>query len=142
MPPALCRSELTDSDPIAASRLPDGVERLMHVTDEVNEELQGFDTVISRGIAIGENLLEYLGPIHHAVVMVGCGILVPAVGQKAVPLVGKPGGILGNIDKMPVVGFVALGSNLVRSAQFAMDARLASPISERIPHFAFAVRRA
>src|SRR5208282_2549428 len=125
MPPALCRSELTDSDPIAASRLPDCVERLMYVADKVNEELQGFDAVIPWCIAIGENLLEYLDPVHHAVVVVGCGILVPAVGQKTVPLVGKPGGILGNIYKMPVVRFVAIWSNFVRPVRDGCEARIA-----------------
>src|ERR1035437_10798537 len=90
------------------------MERLMHVTDEVQEELQGFDAGIPWGIAVGENLLEYFYPIHHAVVMVGCRAVVLAVGQKTVPLVGEARSTLGNIDKMPVVRFVLLGSNLVR----------------------------
>jgi len=109
----------------------------MHVSDEVDEELQCFDAVILQSIAVGENLLEYFYPIHHAVVMVGCRALVPAVGQKTVPLVREARGTLGNIDKMPVVGFVALASNLVRP----VCDRCASPISERIPLFAFSVRR-
>ena len=78
----------------------------MHVTNEVDEELQGFDAVIPGGIAVGENLLEYFYSIHHAVVMVGCRALVSAVGQKTVPLVGETRSTLGNVDKMPVVALV------------------------------------
>jgi tRNA(Ile2) C34 agmatinyltransferase TiaS len=57
--------------------------------------------------------------------MVGCRALVPVVGQKTVPLVGKPGGILGNIDKMPVVRFVAIWSNLIRPVCDGCEARIA-----------------
>ena len=46
MPPALSSAELCNGDPVPASRLPDCVERLMHVADEVDEVLQGFDAVI------------------------------------------------------------------------------------------------
>jgi len=96
----------------------------MHVADEVDEELQGFDAVVPWGIAVGENLLEYLHPIHHAVVMVGRRALVPAVRQKTVPLVGEARSVLGNINKMSVVGFVSLGSNIVRPVCDRCEARI------------------
>src|ERR1035441_2018425 len=70
-------------------------------------------------------MLEHFDPIHHAVVMVGCRALVLALGQKTVPLVGEARSVLGNIDKMPVVGFVALGSNLVRPVCDGCEARIA-----------------
>src|ERR1035437_2193682 len=46
MPPAPSCAELRNGDPVPASRLPDCVHRLMHIADEVDEELQGFDAVI------------------------------------------------------------------------------------------------
>src|ERR1017187_6304514 len=58
--------------------------------------------------------------------MVGCRALVPAGGQKTVSLVGKPGGILGNIDKMPVVRLVAIRPNLVCPACDGSEARIAN----------------
>ena len=57
--------------------------------------------------------------------MVGCRALVPAVGQKTVPLVGEARSTLGNIDEMPVVRFVPLGSNLVRPVRDGCEARIA-----------------
>jgi len=45
MPPALSCAKLRNGNAVAASRLPDCMERLMHVADEVDEELQGFDAV-------------------------------------------------------------------------------------------------
>jgi hypothetical protein len=101
------------------------MEGLMHVADEVNEELQCFDTVIWWGLAVGENMPEYLDPIHHAVVVVGCRALVPAGRQKTVSLIRETRSILGNIDEMPVVGFVAIRPNVVRPVRDGCEARIA-----------------
>jgi hypothetical protein len=43
-----------------ASRLPDCMERLVHVANEVDEDRQGFDVGIPQGIAVGKKLLESL----------------------------------------------------------------------------------
>ena len=122
MPTALSRTEFCNCNPISASRLPNCMERLMHVTDEVDEELQCFDAVIPWSSPIPENLFEYFYAIHHAIVMVGCRALVPAVGQKTVAVVGKAGGILGDIDKVPIVRLVPLGPNLVRPVRDGCEA--------------------
>jgi len=39
MPLVLSSAELRNGDPVSASRLPDCMERLMHLADEVDEEL-------------------------------------------------------------------------------------------------------
>jgi hypothetical protein len=63
-------------------------------------------------------------PIHHAVVLVGCRAFMPVVRQKTIPLVGEARSVLGNINKMSVVGFVSLGSNIVRPVCDRCEARI------------------
>src|SRR5579864_3632745 len=80
----------------------------------MDQELQRFGPLFPRGAPVGEHTVEDFNAIHHAIVVVGRGSLVPARGREAVPLVGEAGGVLRDVHKMPVVGLVTLRANLVR----------------------------
>src|SRR5271169_3111320 len=112
--PALTGAKLDDMDAVAALRLPDGMEWLVNVSDEVDDELQRLDAVVAGRTLVAQHALEILDPVHYAILVVVLCPLVPVLRAVAVPRIGEALRVLGNIDKMPVVGLVALGTNLVR----------------------------
>jgi len=127
-PPTFGGTEFGNTNLISACRLPNGMERLVNVTNEMDKEIQGFDARFSLGISVSQNVLEDLYPIHHTIVVIGSCILAPAGGRKTIALVGESHSILGYVNELPVVGLVPLWSNFVCPVR--VDARLRSPIRD------------
>ncbi len=112
--PASVGAELDDVDAVAALCLPDGMEWLVNVPDEVNDELERLDAVVAGRTLVAQYPLEVLDPVHHAVLVVVLRSLVRVLRAIAVPRIGEALCVLGNIDEVPAKGLVALGANLVR----------------------------
>src|SRR5215831_4602913 len=68
------------------------------------------------GACVAQDLLEHFNAVYDAVVMVNQRIFVFVLGTEAVAFLGKAGSVFGNVDKMPVVAFVAVSSHVVSPA--------------------------
>src|SRR5579859_2599994 len=107
----LGRAENRELDVIAAARFINRMQRLMKITHKMDEPLKRFQPVGPGSFFIAKNFLKHLNPIHHAVVMVSRSILMFILRAETVALFRETSSIFWNIDKVPIVAFVALFSD-------------------------------
>jgi len=81
------------------------------VADKVDDKLQRLDAVVAGRTLVAQDPLEVVDAIHHAILVVVLRALVRVLRAIAVPRIGEAVRVLGNIDKVPVVRFGALGTN-------------------------------
>jgi len=103
-------------DVIAAARLVNGVQWLVQVAYKVDDPLEGLNALQLRGVFIRQNFLKELDAIDGAILVIGLRVLMFVLGTKAVAGVVKASGVLGDIDKMPAVRFIALLADFVGPA--------------------------
>src|SRR5215472_4290898 len=85
----------------------------MQIADEMDYPLERFQPVGARSFLIAENAAKDFNAIDHAIVVVSQGVLVLVLGPEAVALLREAGGFHGDVDKVPVVAFVAVLPDLV-----------------------------
>jgi hypothetical protein len=110
---AFGRAEDGKLNVIAAAGVVNGMERLVQVTDKVDDPFQRFQAVRARGFFIGKDFAENFNAIDNAIVVVSLRVLVVILRPEAVTLLRKAGGIFGDIDKVPVITLIAVSSDLV-----------------------------
>src|SRR5262249_43944855 len=123
--PTLRRAKLDDVDVIPSSRILHRMYRLMHVTHEMHEKFQGFNSLLARETLMGENVLKNLNPVNHTIVMILLARPVPRIRMKAIPRFNKAAAVRGMSTKCQPA--VSGRSNLISSAQFAIAARSSLP---------------
>src|SRR5579864_1011965 len=113
---ALGRAEDRELDVIAAASFINRMQWLLKIAHKVDEPLKRLKPVSAGSFFVAQNSLKHLNPVNHAVVVVSQCVLMFVLGAEAVALFRKAGSVLRDIDKVPVIAFVALLSDRIGPA--------------------------
>ena len=112
--PALCRSKLRNQIVVRAACIANRMKRLMHIANEMHDELQRLLPFRRSLRRVRQHLLEECDPIHHTVQVIRCRSGMRIGRLKAIAPIVKSCRAPRNVHKMPVVRLLPRWANLIR----------------------------